>query len=156
MTERRAFDASEDTRPASPDMQFTGTMFAAPSHSLTRWASLTELQRKAQRERWQELLLPIVTSLAERRGPEGITASEVIGEGIVAGVLNGERVFMKANPKVYAWVGNWLRGLAHDGPLAKKLVRLEDGGSIHATRLSERAASHSNRNAIYVGKRWAA
>jgi hypothetical protein len=129
-------------------------LFAPPAPATPgwteRWASLTDAERKAKRDRWQEQLRPLVLDLARRRGPEGITASEVITAGILAGVLNGERAFLTHHPRVYSWVGSWLAQLARAGALRAKTVRLEGGGEIHVKRESERDASHGNANLVYV------
>lgn len=120
------------------------------------WGSLTDDQRAAQRERWKELLLPVVRELVVRRGPEGIIAGDVIAEGIVRGVLWGERTFLKNHPRVYAWVGQWLARLAFDGEIAEKTIALPGGGRLHVTRKSERSLSHGNPGGVFVALEFAA
>lgn len=119
------------------------------------WGSLTDAARRQQRERWVELLTPIMRSLAKRRGVEGITASEVVSAGITAGVLWGETSFIERYPRVYAWVGPWLAQVARRGGLAPKVVSVPGGGQLQVTRRSEREASHSNRNAVYLDPEFA-
>lgn len=153
MSARHAFDAMEHARAtahvATADL---GSLFNPPPPAWTqRWASLTEDERRRQRERWQEQLLPLVRDLARRRGPEGITASEVMAEGITKGVLPGERSFLTAHPRVFSWIGAWMAQLARTGTLRAKTARIEGGGELHLKRTSERDASHSNANLIYVG-----
>jgi hypothetical protein len=142
-------------RAPSPAEQLAGTMFDLTAPPPTppwaqRWGSLTDEQRKRQRERWQEQLQPLVLDLAARRGPEGITASDVISAGITAGILNGERLFLKEYPRVYAFIGPWLAQLARTGTLRPKTARLEGGGEIHVKRESSRDVSHGNANLVYV------
>lgn len=114
------------------------------------WGALTDAQRLAQRERWKEQLLPIVRELAARTTPEGVTASEVLAEGCRRSLLWGERSFLTKYPRIYAWIGGWLRQLAGDGVLAAKTVDLPGGGTLAVTRESERKLSHSNKNVVYV------
>jgi hypothetical protein len=121
----------------------------APAWTRT-WGSLSFAERRRERERLAERLTPIMRALAKRRGPEGITASEVIAEAIVAGVLWGEPTFIESYPRVYAWIGPWLAQLARRGSLVPKLVELPGGGQLHVTRIAERGASHRNRNAVYL------
>lgn len=126
----------------------------APSWA-TSWGSLTDAARRQQRERWIELLTPIMRSLAKRRGAEGITASEVVSAGITLGVLWGEASFIERYPRVYAWVGPWLAQVARRGGLAPKVVEVPGGGQVHVQRKSERGASHRNRNGIYLDPEFA-
>lgn len=128
----------------------------APESWQTRWASLSDEERRQQRERWKQLLLPIVLELAARRGGEGITASEVQTEGMLRGVLWGERSFLTANPRVYSFIGAWLSQLANDGALVPKVYRIEGGGSVKARRESERDPSHGNSAFVYLHPREAA
>lgn len=114
------------------------------------WGSLTAQQRAGQRMRWIELMTPRVRRLAEKAGPEGITASDVISDAIVVGIFWGEAAFIERYPRVYAWVGPWLAQLARVGRLQPMLVPLSGGGQLHVTRKSERGASHRNRNAVYL------
>jgi hypothetical protein len=160
MSARRAFDAVEHARVAKPQPSNIDGLdlfaAAAPPSWTERWASLTAAERDAQRERWKDALLPLVEELAEKSGPEGITASEVQTAAILAGKLNGDRVFLKNNPRVYSWLGAWLASLASGGTLVPKTLKLEGGGSIKATRASERDASHANVGYVYLHPRVAA
>ncbi len=115
-----------------------------------RWNSLSEAEREARRDRWRELLRPVVIEMAKIASGDGVTASEVISVGISRGILNGERSFLAAHPRVYSWIGHYLVALVHDGVLAAKLIRLEGGGSIHARRASDRAVSKGNFGKVYV------
>jgi hypothetical protein len=120
----------------------------------TRWASLSPLERKAQRERWKVQLLPIVMDLAARRGAEGFTAADVQSDGITAGVLNGESWFLK-NPlpvyrNVYAWIGQWLSYLADTGTLARVMETMADGRKKQVERESTRKASKGNPGGVFV------
>jgi hypothetical protein len=113
------------------------------------WGTLTERQRREQRTRWIDLLTPITIALAKRRGPEGITASEVTSEAILCGYLWGEAAFFERYPRVYAWIGPWLGQLARRGHLVPKVIPIP-GGQLQVSRKSERGASHRNRNAVYL------
>lgn len=143
---QRSRDETEESRlHRAPADQYAGTMFDSPPPSWTqRWASLTDAERKAQRERWQEKLLPIVLEFVVTR--EDIIASDVISRGITDGVLNGERAFLAQHPKVYSFVGPWLGALAVAGVIGRKTVALPDGGELQLTRKSERDPSHGNKN----------
>lgn len=123
---------------------------------VTKWASLTEEQREQQRERWRGQLLPIVMEFCESRGPEGFTASDVISRGITDSILNGERSFLKANPRIYSFLGPWLAALSRARTIAPKVERLASGGLIHLKAKSERVGSHGNEGYRYIGRRWAA
>lgn len=152
MTRRRDEDHYGQRAP-SPAAQLAGTMFDAeptPPHWTQRWASMSEEERRAQRSRWQEKLLPLVLQLAARRDPEGITASEVLSAGITTGILNGERAFISQHPRIYSWIGAWLAQLARAGTIQPKTARIEGGGEIHLKRESTRDLSHGNGNLIYV------
>jgi hypothetical protein len=177
---RRSFDESEHQRTAKPEP--IGGLFApetntAPASSSltheptrkpslqvpaeipgwrTRWASLSDDERRAQRERWQESLLPIVQAMASVAAGDGITASDVISRGITAGILNGERAFLHEHPRVYSFVGLWLAQLVRDGVLAPKTVTLENGGQMRVRRESDRAVSKGNVNLVYVAAEVAA
>ena len=105
------------------------------------------VQRKHDRERTRERLLPVVRELASKRGPEGITASDLLAEALVRGILTPAPGH---DPRRHSWLGGWLAALARAGELAPKLVRLPDGGTLHVTRKSERYASHANANRIYL------
>ena len=110
-------------------------------------------QRKADRDRTKERLLPVVRELAIRRGPEGITASEVLAEALVRSILPPAPAH---DPRRHSWLGGWLASLARAGELAPKMVRLPDGGTLHVTRKSERHASHRNDGRIYLDPKVAA
>lgn len=115
-----------------------------------RWASLTELEREAQRDRWREQLRPHVVQLAEIAAGDGITASDVLSRGITAGILNGERSFQSAHPKVYAWIGHLLLKMSHEGELSVK----KHAGMV-VRRRSERLTSKGNLGVVYVAARFA-
>lgn len=115
-----------------------------------QWASLPASERRAQRERWQERLRPIVLHMARVAAGDGITASDVISRGITEGVLNGERSFLAHHPKVYSWVGHWLLKLAREGVLAPLMLVTVGGGRVHARRKSERGISKGNKPYIFV------
>jgi hypothetical protein len=127
-------------------------LFAPPEPTVPRWAetwgSLTDAARKAQRERWKELLLPAVVELSA--APLGVTASEVIAAGIERNHLWGERAFLTKYPRIYSWVGGWLAQLAREGIVAPKTAQVEGHGRIHLRRESTRDLSHSNEGFIYV------
>lgn len=129
-------------------------LFAPPAPSVPRWAetwgSLTDAERKAQRERWKELLLPAVVELSARTAPIGVTASEVLAAGIERGILWGERSFVTKYPRIYSWVGGWLAQLAKEGIVTPKTAQVEGHGRIHLRRESDRELSHSNEGFIYV------
>jgi hypothetical protein len=107
----------------------------------------TPAQRKADRERLKERLLPLVLALAKRRGPEGITASEVLAEALVVGTLTPAP---SHDPRRHAWLGPWLGQLARLGILTPKMVRLPDGGTLHVTRKSVRHTSKQNAGGVYL------
>lgn len=122
-----------------------------PLHGwLMRWSSLTPAERRNQRERWQEQLLPAVLSMADVAAGEGITASDVISRGITDGILIGERPFLAAHPRVYSFVGRWLARLAVEGLLAPLTIRAERGGVLQVRRESDRKASKGNLGKVYV------
>ena len=121
-----------------------------------RWASLTDAEREAQRERWKAQLEPRVLALADRAGPEGFTAADVQSLGITDGILNGESSFLSANPKVYSWIGSWLSQLAEQGKIGRCMIPLANGGALQLERKSERKASHANKGKVYVAARRAA
>lgn len=154
MTERRAYDEVETMRTAKPPAPPPiGGLFDPPAEpSMPRWAeswgSLTDAERAAQRERWKELLLPVVRELAA--APIGVTASEVIAEGIARHHLWGERPFLTKYSRIYSWVGGWLAQLAEQGLLAAKTAHVEGHGVIKLRRESERDLSHNNSGFIYV------
>jgi hypothetical protein len=113
----------------------------------------TAPQRKADRDRTKERLLPVVRELAAKRGHEGITASEVLAEALVRAILTPAP---SHDPRRHSWLGGWLATLARSGTLAPKTVRLPDGGTLHVTRKSERHASHANSGRIYLDPQVAA
>lgn len=153
---------SQQERPSREISQVEKSpIVAAPPHPFARWASLSDTERKAQRERWEAQLLPIVIRIADVAAGDGITASDVMSHGITEGVLNGERAFLTANPKVYSFLGTYLVRLAYDGILAPKLLRVEGAGedgrpaTVHVSRVSQRAASHRNKQLVYVAAKYA-
>lgn len=103
--------------------------------------------RKREVERLKERLLPVVTDMAQRRGPEGITASEVLAEALVRGILTP---VPSSDPRRHAWIGPWLSSLAAQGVLVAKTVRLPDGSMFHVKRTSQRHSSHKNPNGVYL------
>jgi hypothetical protein len=105
------------------------------------------VERKRDRDRLKERLLPVVLELARRRGGEGITASEVLAEALVLGIVTPAPA---TDPRRHAWIGPWLAVLAKGGQLAPKTVRLPDGGTLHVTRKSQRHGSHANKNDVYL------
>lgn len=129
-------------------------LFDPPAPALPRWAetwgSLTDAERKAQRERWKELLLPIVRELSARTAPVGVTWSEVTTAGIDRGILWGERSFLSKYPRIYSWGGAWLAQLAKAGELLAKTAQVEGHGTIHLRRESTRDLSNDNAGFIYV------
>ncbi|HKW09726.1 MAG TPA: hypothetical protein VJO33_05055 [Gemmatimonadaceae bacterium] len=110
--------------------------------------AVTPAQRRRERERLQQRLEPITLALAERRGPEGVIAADVISEAVVRGLLTGQE--WRSAPRAYSWVGPWLASLARAGKLAPKMA-----GPVHARRKSDREASHSNSQLVYVAPRFA-
>lgn len=154
----RAEDHYGAHRPAPASMESLPLFGGEPSVPAwaTTWSSLTDDQRKAQRERWKELLRPIVRALVRRRGPEGIIAGDVIAEGITGGILWGERSFVTKYPRVYAWVGPWLGQLAAEGVIAAKTEALASGRRIQVTRRSDRSLSHGNEGGVFVALEFAA
>jgi hypothetical protein len=116
-------------------------------------SSQSPVERKRDVERLKERLLPIVCDMAKRRGPEGVTASEVLAEGLVLGILTPAP---SHDPRRYAFIGPWLAALAHLGILAPKTVKLPDGSLLHVKRKSLRHSSHANPNAIYISPELAA
>jgi hypothetical protein len=131
----------------------TGSALTIPAEIpgwATRWDSLTEQQREAQRSRWKALLEPHVLELARKSGPEGIIASDVLSLGVTLGILNGERLFVKRHPRIYAFLGPWLGHLAEDGKLVPKMIRLPDGSLLHVKRKSTRLVSKGNQGAVYL------
>lgn len=151
-----AFD--RPIRPADAGTQGLGLFEQQPGVPAwaQSWGSLTDDQRAAQRERWKELLRPVVLELVAKRGPEGIIAGDVIAEGIVRGLLWGERTFLQDHPRVYAWVGPWLASLAAQGTIAPLTVRLPNGSTLQVTRKSERSLSHGNPGGVFVALEYAA
>lgn len=127
-------------------------LFAPTEPAVPRWAevwgSLTDTARKAQRERWKELLLPAVVELSAR--PQGVTWSEVTTAGIDRGILWGERPFLSKYPRIYAWGGSWLAQLAKEGIIVPKTAHVEGHGTIHLRRESTRDLSNDNAGFIYV------
>jgi hypothetical protein len=150
---RHAFDESEHSRVRPADVGTAGlALFDEPASALPRWAetwaSLSETERRAQRDRWKEQLLPLVLELAAR--PHGVTASEVLTGGAESFVLWTERSFVSRYPRIYSFLGGWLGQLAKQGKLAPKTARVEGHGTIHLRRDSERKLSHDNDGLIYV------
>lgn len=121
----------------------------------TTWGTLTDRQRAEHRRRWIERLTPVMRQLAKRHRSEGITASEVLTEGIIAGVLWGEDAFIERYPRVYAWIGPWLSKVAREGKLVPRMIDIPGGGKVQLTRASTRDGSHSNRNAVYLDPEYA-
>ena len=121
------------------------------------WAQAPSRQSADERardvDRLKERLLPVVLEMAERRGPEGITASEVLSEGLVRSILLPAPAH---DPRRHSWIGPWLGSLARAGQLAAKMVRLPDGGTLHVKRKSDRHASKQNENGIYLDPKVAA
>lgn len=107
-----------------------------------------EAERRRIRARDQERLLPIVTALAARRGAEGITASEVITEAVLRGVLTGQETAV--SQRALSWIGPWLAQLARRGTLAP----LTRAGMV-VRRRSDREASHGNLQVCYVAPQYA-
>jgi hypothetical protein len=147
----------------APDRGTAGTsLFDAPADNrpawVQTWATTSPAQRKAIRESWERALEPIAIELADRRGGEGITASELLTEAILRGVLWGERSFLKvpANRRIYSFIGPMLRRLAREQKLAPKKLPLVGGGFVIASRVSDRPDSHGNENDIYLHLRYAA
>lgn len=103
-----------------------------------------EAERRRIRARDQERLEPLMRDLARRRGPEGITAAELIAEGITRGVFTGQETAM-GQQRALSWIGPWLAALAKRGVLAR---RMDDG--VEVRRRSERAQSHGNLQLVYV------
>jgi hypothetical protein len=150
---RHAFDETEHDRVRPADAGTAGlALFDEPPCVLPgwaqTWASLTETERRAQRDRWKQQLLPLVLDLAAR--PQGVTASEVLTAGAEASILWTERSFVSRYPRIYAWIGVWLAELATKDQLEARTVRLPEGGTLHVTRESSRIGSHGNRNGIYT------
>jgi hypothetical protein len=136
-----------------------GDLFSQPPEQPAfsqRWASLTDAEREAQRERWKERLLPVVLDLADRCGPEGFIAADVQSEGITRGILNGEASFLSANRNAYSFLGGWLSVLAEQGVIGRYMLPLANGGALQLERKSERDASHGNKGKVYVSARMAA
>jgi hypothetical protein len=150
---RHAFDETEHDRVRPADAGTAGlALFDEPPCVLPgwaqTWASLTETERRAQRDRWKQQLLPLVLDLAAR--PQGVTASEVLTAGAEASILWTERSFVSRHPRIYSFLGGWLGQLAKQGKLAPKTARVEGHGTIHLRRDSERKLSHDNDGLIYV------
>lgn len=122
------------------------------------WGTTSPEQRRAIRESWEAKLEPIALELTERRGPEGITASELTTEGILRGVLWGERSFLSvpANRRIYSFVGPMLARMASAKKIAEKRKALVGGGYVVDSRPSERPGSKRNPNDVYVAVRFAA
>lgn len=155
MSTRRAFDETEATRqrpvPAPTDGLALWNTEPAVPRWVESWGTLTDDERRAQRERWKELLLPIVRELSRRKGPIiGVTWSEVTAVGIERGYLWGERSFLSKYPRIYSWGGGWLSQLATQGVLAPETARVGGHGVIHLRRDAGRKVSHSNDGFIYV------
>lgn len=154
MSARRAFDEVEAARARRTAAPTDGLALWNTEPELPRWVetwgSLTDDERKAQRERWMELLLPVVLELARRTAPIGVTWSEVTAVGIERGYLWGERSFLKKYPRIYSFGGGWLSRLATQGMLAPETARVGGHGVIHLRRDAERKISHSNDGFIYI------
>jgi hypothetical protein len=148
---RTSAPADPQPSPAQPDTSRT----SVPGW-VTTWGTMTPAQQKAQRDRWKELLRPVVLELVQRRGAEGIIAGDVIAEGIVRGILWGERTFLKQYGRAYSFIGPWLAQLAAAGTIAAVTERLSNGSTIHVTRTSERSLSHRNAGGVYVAREYAA
>jgi hypothetical protein len=111
---------------------------------------LTAADRRREVVRVQERLEPIVLGMADRYGAEGITASDVIAEAILGGILTGQE--WRQHPRAYSWVGPWLAGLARAG----KLKALAYSNDVPVRRRSERSPSHRNLQQVYIAPRFAA
>lgn len=107
-------------------------------------APLTSANRRADRERLKERLLPRIVELAKARGAEGFTAADVVSAAIADwGIFTGDE--WRGNQRAYAWLGPWLAALARNGTLAPLLA-----GGFHVRRRSTRERSHSNDGLVYV------
>lgn len=114
----------------------------------------TKADAQRDRERLKQRLLPVVIALANTRGPEGFTASDVIAEGMVRGILLRDAV--RLAPRLYSWVGPWLAGLAGDQVIAPKTVALVGGGSIQVSAAACRDASKCRSVKLWVAMEHAA
>lgn len=151
---RRSFDEAEHSRIKVTPTLAADDLFAVqdegpPSWART-WGTLTLAEQRAQRARWQELLLPVVLELAQRTAPPGVTWSEVAAVGMEKAILWGEPSFLKRYPRIYSWGGAWLSLLSRQGRLAPKTHHVEGHGVVHLRRDSESPRSHHNDGLIYV------
>lgn len=103
-----------------------------------------EIERKRQRDRLKELLLPTVLRKGRGRAAAGFIADDVRYWAITAGVITGH----ERDQRAHSWMGPWLKGLAGKvGPL-KVLRHFEGGPAI--TRASDRPDAHGNKQVVYV------
>jgi hypothetical protein len=113
----------------------------------------TEQEAQRDRARLQERLLPVVAHLAATRGPEGFTASDVIGEGMVRSILLRDAV--RRAPRLYSWVGPWLHHLGKQGVIAPKTMLLATGRRVQERAPASRDDSKGRSVKVWIGVAWA-